>query len=61
MKFRIVKDGLMSYKAQFTYNGEVWVTINHFFTKHGAKQCCVLFAKNCNHELNKNDIEEFKL
>ena len=59
MKFRIVKDGWLCYKAQATYNGRDWVTLDYFFTKHGAKQYCTHFAEHCNYEPKINIVEEF--
>ncbi len=59
MKFRIVKNGFMSYSAQATYNGKDFVTLGTFFTKQGAKQKCLDFAAFCKgHE--DNVVEEFE-
>ena len=60
MKFRIIKEGWLSYKAQSTYNGRDWITLDYFFTKHGARQYCIQFAKYCNGELKENIVEEFE-
>ena len=60
MKIRIVKKGWMSYNAEATYNGEDWVVLGNFFTKQGAKQKCVDFAKFCG-EHKDNVVEEFEL
>jgi hypothetical protein len=60
MKFRIVKEGWMSYNAEASYDGEYWVVLGNFFTKQGAKQECVDFAKFYGkHKVNV--IEEFEL
>ena len=50
----------MSYSAETTYNGEHWVVLGIFFTKQGAKQKCVDFAKLCG-EHKDNVVEEFEL
>lgn len=64
MKFRIIKEGILSYRAEVTENEEDWVRLNgHYFTRKGAKQECVRFADFCNGMKNDtiNIVEEFKL
>ena len=63
MKFRIVKTGLLSYNAEATENGMDWVVLGNFFTKSGAKDKCVSFAKLCNQHIKQkeNVVEEFEL